>query len=114
MAQVSAAVSHLLRRVGFGVGPEERARFGGQSYAAAVDALVNYDPATADIVRSSVTSTNTPVTRDVPLAPAETEIINRYNTFLGPIANTVVGYIGGTILGRGCTVLSGCTANTCS
>lgn len=70
---------------------------------------LQYDPATRDIVRSSVTSTNSPVTRDVPKAPAETEIINRYNTFLGPIANTVVGYIGGTILGRGCTVLSGCT-----
>lgn len=49
MAQVSALVSHLLRRAGFGVGPEERARFGGQSYAAAVDALVNYDPAAADV-----------------------------------------------------------------
>ena len=64
---------------------------------------LQYDPATRDIVRSSVTSTNSPVTRDVPKAPAETEIINRYNTFLGPIANTVVGYIGGTILGRGCS-----------
>ncbi len=49
MAQVSALVSHLLRRAGFGVGPEERARFGGQSYAAAVDALLNYDPAAADV-----------------------------------------------------------------
>lgn len=49
MAQVSALVSHLLRRAGFGVGPEERARFGGYSYAAAVDALVNYDPAAADV-----------------------------------------------------------------
>jgi uncharacterized protein (DUF1800 family) len=49
MAQVSPLVSHLLRRVGFGLGPEERAKFGGQSYAAAVDALVNYDLASADI-----------------------------------------------------------------
>ena len=72
------------------------------------DIELKYDPATADIVRSSVTTTNTPVTRDVPLAPAETEIINRYNTFLGPIANTVVGYIGGTILGRGCSPAAGC------
>jgi 5'-nucleotidase len=63
---------------------------------------LQYDPKTKDIVRSSVTATNTPTTRDVPKAPAETEIITRYNTFLGPIASTVVGYIGGTILGRGC------------
>ena len=49
MAQVSPLVSHLLRRAGFGVGPEERAKFGGQSYAAAVDAIVNYDPAQSDI-----------------------------------------------------------------
>ena len=72
------------------------------------DIELKYDPATKDIVRSSVTTTNTPVTRDVPKAPAETEIINRYNTFLGPIANTVIGYIGGTILGRGCSPAAGC------
>ncbi len=43
-----------------------------------------------------------PVTRDVAKDAAETAIIDRYNTFLGPIANQVVGYIAGTILGRGC------------
>jgi 5'-nucleotidase len=72
------------------------------------DIELKYDPATTDIVRASVTSANTPVTRDVPAAPAETEIIDRYNDFLGPIANTVVGYIGGTILGRGCSAAAGC------
>jgi uncharacterized protein (DUF1800 family) len=49
MAQVSVLVAHLLRRAGFGVGPDERARFAGYSYVAAVDALTNYDPASADI-----------------------------------------------------------------
>jgi uncharacterized protein (DUF1800 family) len=49
MAQVTALVSHLLRRAGFGVGADERARFAGLSYAAAVDALTNYDPVSADV-----------------------------------------------------------------
>lgn len=67
------------------------------------DIELKYDPRTKDIVRPSVVATNMPVTRDVPAAPAETDLIGRYTTYLGPIANTVVGYIGGTILGRGCT-----------
>jgi 5'-nucleotidase len=67
------------------------------------DIELKYDLLTHDIVRSSVTATNMPVTRNVPKAPAETEIITRYQAFLGPIANTVIGYIGGTIMGRGCT-----------
>ncbi|MEZ0446600.1 bifunctional metallophosphatase/5'-nucleotidase [Cellulomonas sp. ICMP 17802] len=67
------------------------------------DIELKYDPRTNDIVRSSVVATNTPVTRDVAAAPAETEIISRYTGFLGPIASQVVGYIGGTIQGRGCT-----------
>jgi uncharacterized protein (DUF1800 family) len=49
MAQVAPLVSHLLRRAGFGVGADEQARFAGMSYAAAVDALTNYDPADTDI-----------------------------------------------------------------
>jgi uncharacterized protein (DUF1800 family) len=49
MAQVAPLVSHLLRRAGFGVGAAERARFAGLSYTAAVDALVNYDPAATDV-----------------------------------------------------------------
>ncbi|WP_456824036.1 bifunctional metallophosphatase/5'-nucleotidase [Cellulomonas sp. P5_E12] len=66
------------------------------------DIELKYDPRTKDIVRPSVVATNMPVLRDVTPAQAETDIIGRYNTYLGPIANTVVGYIGGTILGRGC------------
>jgi len=66
------------------------------------DIELKYDPRTKDIVRPSVVATNVPVTRDVPPAPAETDIITRFTTYLGPIANQVVGYIGGTILGRGC------------
>src|SRR6478735_716555 len=72
------------------------------------DIELQYDPKTKDIVRGDVTATNMPVTRDVPKAPAETEIIARYTTLIGPIANTIVGYIGGTILGRGCSPALGC------
>jgi 5'-nucleotidase len=75
------------------------------------DIELKYDPATKDIVRSAVTTTNTPVTRDVPKAPAETEIIARYTNFLGPIANSIVGYIAGTILGRGCSPAIGCAVS---
>ena len=67
------------------------------------DIELKYDPRTKDIVRPSVVATNTPVTRDVPADPAETDIITRFTTYLGPIAHQVVGYIGGTILGRGCS-----------
>ena len=54
-----------------------------------------------DFVRSSLTAANMPVLRTVPKDPAVTDIISRYNTLLGPIASTPVGYIAGTILGRG-------------
>jgi 5'-nucleotidase len=67
------------------------------------DIELSYDPVTRDIVRTSVAATNMPVTRDVAKAPAETDILSRYTTYLGPIASKVVGYIGGSILGRGCT-----------
>ena len=56
-----------------------------------------------DFVRSSLTATNMPVTRDVPKDPAVSAIIDRYTTILGPIQNKPVGYISGDILGRGAT-----------
>ncbi|MBZ5557039.1 MAG: DUF1800 domain-containing protein [Acidobacteriia bacterium] len=43
MADSAQLIAHLLRRAGFGVGPDEQAAFGGLSYAQAVDRLVNYD-----------------------------------------------------------------------
>ena len=49
MAKLAPLVAHLLRRAGFGVGSEEVRRFAGLSYAAAVDALINYDPDSADV-----------------------------------------------------------------
>jgi 5'-nucleotidase len=72
------------------------------------DIEFDYNTKARDIVRTSVTAANVPVTRDVAKAPAETEILNRYTTFLGPIAGQVVGYIGGSILGRGCGFGTSC------
>jgi 5'-nucleotidase len=54
-----------------------------------------------DFVRSSLTATNVPVTRDVPKDPAVSSIIDTYNTLIAPIANRPVGYISADILGRG-------------
>jgi uncharacterized protein (DUF1800 family) len=50
MADSTQLMAHLLRRAGFGVGPDEVAAFGGLSYAQAVDRLLNYEaiPDTAD------------------------------------------------------------------
>ena len=46
LARVPLLIDHLLRRAGFGATSTERAAFGALSYTDAVDALVNYDPAT--------------------------------------------------------------------
>ena len=50
MADNATLIAHLLRRAGFGVGPDEVAAFGNLSYAQAVDRLLNYDaiPDTVD------------------------------------------------------------------
>ncbi|MBI3401978.1 MAG: DUF1800 domain-containing protein [Acidobacteria bacterium] len=50
MADSAKLIAHLLRRAGFGVGPDEIAAFGNLSYAQAVDRLLNYDtiPDTVD------------------------------------------------------------------
>ena len=56
-----------------------------------------------DFVRSSLTATNVPVTRDVAPDPTVQAIIDRYNTLIGPIQNRPVGYISADILGRGAT-----------
>ena len=75
------------------------------------DIEMKYDPVTRDIVRTSVRADNMPVTRDVTQDPAEKDILDRYTTYLGPIAGRVVGYIGGTIPGRGCGSLYVCAAS---
>lgn len=62
-----------------------------------------YNRETRDFVRSSLTAQNVAVTRDVAKDPAMTSLITQYGTLIAPIANRVVGYIGGTILGRGAT-----------
>jgi 5'-nucleotidase len=56
-----------------------------------------------DFVRSSMTATNQVASRDLPKDPAITALIGQYNTLLGPIKDEPVGYIAGTILGRGAT-----------
>jgi 5'-nucleotidase len=66
------------------------------------DIEFSYNTRSRDIVRSSVTAANEPVTRTVAEDPAEKALITRWQGYLGPIANQVVGYIGGSILGRGC------------
>ncbi|MFI7302992.1 bifunctional metallophosphatase/5'-nucleotidase [Micromonospora aurantiaca] len=47
------------------------------------------DPRTRDVVSAS--ANNVVVTRDVEKDPASTELINRYKTALGPVADRVVG-----------------------
>ncbi|ADL49437.1 MULTISPECIES: bifunctional metallophosphatase/5'-nucleotidase [Micromonospora] len=47
------------------------------------------DPRTRDVVTAS--ANNVVVTRDVEKDPASTELINRYKTALGPVADRVVG-----------------------
>ncbi|MFE5407767.1 bifunctional metallophosphatase/5'-nucleotidase [Microbacterium sp. NPDC056569] len=58
---------------------------------------LTYDRRTSDIVRTSVTSANMVVTRDVPKDPAETALIEKYTTLVAPIANQVIGSVSGTI-----------------
>ena len=75
------------------------------------DIEMQYNTASRDIVRTSVSAANQIVTRDVAKDPAETKLISDYNTFLGPIKNQVVGYIAGAILGRGCVFGTTCPAS---
>ncbi|KWW98005.1 5'-nucleotidase [Carbonactinospora thermoautotrophica] len=63
------------------------------------DVDVTYDRRTRDIRR--VKARNIVVTRDVPKDPAMSQLIQRYQKLIEPIANRVVGYIGADILGRG-------------
>src|SRR4051794_18482164 len=56
-----------------------------------------------DVVRPSVTAANQPVLRIGTGNAAENALIAEYKTLIAPIANRVVGRIGGTIAGRGCT-----------
>jgi uncharacterized protein (DUF1800 family) len=49
VARPSALVEHLLRRAGFGATPAERESYDGVEYFAAVNQLLEFDPATSDI-----------------------------------------------------------------
>ncbi|GAA3771432.1 bifunctional metallophosphatase/5'-nucleotidase [Micromonospora maritima] len=53
------------------------------------DINLKIDPRTRDVVSAS--ANNVVVTRDVAKDPASTELINRYKTALGPVADRVVG-----------------------
>jgi 2',3'-cyclic-nucleotide 2'-phosphodiesterase (5'-nucleotidase family) len=57
------------------------------------DTSLTYDRRTQDIVRTSVTSENMLVTRDVPKDPAETSLIAKYLELVKPIASKVIGSI---------------------
>jgi 5'-nucleotidase len=57
------------------------------------DTELTYDRRTQDIVRASIDSTNMLVTRNVAKDPAETKIINDYNSVIRPVASRVVGHI---------------------
>jgi 5'-nucleotidase len=75
------------------------------------DIELKYDKTTKDIVRTSVSASNQVVTRDVSKDARETDLITRYNSYLGPIKTQVVGYISGAILGRGCPADPSCPAS---
>lgn len=66
------------------------------------DIELSYDRGSRDIVRTSVGAENFIVTRDVMPSPTMTELIEKYQKYVAPIANRTIGYIDGTILGRGC------------
>ncbi|WBB74027.1 bifunctional metallophosphatase/5'-nucleotidase [Micromonospora sp. WMMD1128] len=53
------------------------------------DINLKIDPRTRDVISAS--ANNVVVTRDVAKDPASTELINRYKTALGPVADRVVG-----------------------
>jgi 2',3'-cyclic-nucleotide 2'-phosphodiesterase (5'-nucleotidase family) len=57
------------------------------------DTELQYDTRTRDIVRTSVTSANFRVSRDVPADPAQTSLIAQYNQLVLPIASRVLGKI---------------------
>ena len=54
---------------------------------------LTYDRRTQDIQRATVKGTNMVVTRDVAKDPTETQIIDKYQTLVAPIASKVVGHI---------------------
>jgi 5'-nucleotidase len=67
------------------------------------DIEADYSKVTHDFVRPSMTAHNVAVTRDVAKDTEQTALITKYKTLIAPIANRVVGYIAGDILGRGST-----------
>ncbi|WP_163619637.1 MULTISPECIES: bifunctional metallophosphatase/5'-nucleotidase [unclassified Microbacterium] len=58
---------------------------------------LSYDRRTQDIVRTSVTSENMLVTRNVDKDPAETDLIAKYKELVAPIASEVIGSIASDI-----------------
>jgi 5'-nucleotidase len=61
------------------------------------DTTLTYDRRTQDIVRTSVSSANMLVTRDVAKDADETGIIARYKELVKPIASKVIGQITGDV-----------------
>jgi 5'-nucleotidase len=61
------------------------------------DTSLTYDRRTQDIVRTSVTSENMLVTRNVPKDSTETDLIAKYQELVAPIASKVIGSISADI-----------------
>ncbi|WP_307785432.1 bifunctional metallophosphatase/5'-nucleotidase [Microbacterium hibisci] len=57
------------------------------------DTNLTYDRRTSDIVRTSVTSANMLVTRNVDRDPVQTDLIAKYKVLVEPIASEVIGSI---------------------
>ena len=57
------------------------------------DTNLTYDRRTQDIVRTSVSSANMIVSREVPKDPTQTSIINTYKELVKPIASRVIGHV---------------------
>ena len=57
----------------------------------------DYNKATRDFVRASMTAQNRVVTRDVPKDAELTALVDKYRVAIAPIANRVIGHIGATI-----------------
>ncbi|MWB97742.1 bifunctional metallophosphatase/5'-nucleotidase [Agromyces seonyuensis] len=61
------------------------------------DTTLTYDKRTDDVVRTSVSSANMLVTRDVTADPAEAAIIAKYQALVAPLANRVIGQISASV-----------------
>lgn len=73
------------------------------------DIDLKYDRATRDVVRTAVQAQNMIVARDPQREDADVAaLVSHYQKLLEPVANRVVGYLAGTLPGRGCGTSYSC------